>query len=48
MVEPAVEVTAGNIIIIIIIIIIIMCIYFTVEQATKGQRESRGVALLFP
>jgi hypothetical protein len=32
----------------IITIIIIIIIKFTLEQATKAQRGSRGIALLFP
>jgi len=32
---------------IIIIIIIMVTVKFTLEQATKAQRGSRGVALLF-
>jgi uncharacterized membrane protein YgaE (UPF0421/DUF939 family) len=33
---------------IIIIIIIIIMVKFTLEQATKSQRRSRGIAPLFP
>ena len=33
--------------VIIIIIIIIIIIKFTLEQATKAQRGSRGIAILF-
>ena len=37
-----------EIIIIIIIIIIKITLKFTLHQATKAQRWSRGIALLFP